>query len=80
VDHHNCHREYRAVQTILETLSEHNHIHQYILQRINTNVFPDIEALMHNFKLTTSQLAANLQMPGQHTRGTVVVTEFAVSE
>jgi len=55
----------------VETLSEHNHIHQYILQRINTNVFPDIEALMHNFKLTTSQLAANLQMPGQHTRGTV---------
>jgi len=55
----------------VETLSKNNHIHQYILQRINTNVFPDIEALMHNFKLTTEQLAASLQMPGEHNRGTV---------
>lgn len=55
----------------VETLSEHNHIHQYILQRINTNVFLDVEALMHNFQLTTEHLANNLQMPGQHGRGTV---------
>lgn len=55
----------------VETLSENNHIHQYILQRINTDVFLDVEALMHNFKLTTSRLSANLQMPGQHIQGTV---------
>lgn len=53
----------------VETLSENNHIHQYILQRINSNVFPDIDALMSNFELTTTQLSAHLQLPGQHMRG-----------
>ena len=28
----------------VKTLSERGHIHQYILQRINTNVFPDMDA------------------------------------
>lgn len=55
----------------VETLSEHNHIHRYILQRINTNVFPDVDALTSNFRLTTSHLNNCLQMPGQHWRGTV---------
>ncbi|MBE6656479.1 MAG: aminoglycoside phosphotransferase family protein [Ruminococcaceae bacterium] len=55
----------------VETLSEHNHIHQYILQRINTAVFPNVDALMSNFQLTTNHLAQNLQMPAQHRRGTV---------
>ena len=55
----------------VETFSEHNHIHQYILQRINTNVFPDVEALMHNFQLTTEHLENTLEMPGRHGRGTV---------
>ena len=55
----------------VETLSETNHIHKYILQRINTNVFPDIESLMSNFQLTTEHLSHNLSMPGNHTRGTV---------
>lgn len=55
----------------VQSLSEHNHIHQYILQRINTNVFPDIESLMHNFQLTTDHLENTLQMPGRHGRGTV---------
>lgn len=55
----------------VETLSENNHIHQYILQRINTNVFPDIEALMSNYQLTTAHLFKNLEMPGQHKRGMV---------
>ncbi|MBE6552674.1 MAG: aminoglycoside phosphotransferase family protein [Ruminococcaceae bacterium] len=55
----------------VETLSEHNHIHQYILQRINTNVFPDIDVLMSNFKVTTEHLSTSLQMPGHHKRGMV---------
>ncbi len=55
----------------VETLSERNHTHQYILQRINTNVFPDVDALMSNFKLTTEHLRDHLQMPGEHECGTV---------
>ncbi len=55
----------------VDTLSKNNHIHQYILQRINTNVFPDIDALMSNFKLTTEHLSNFLQMPGSHKRGIV---------
>ena len=55
----------------VNTLSESNHLHQYILQRINTNVFPDVDALMSNFQLTTSHLFDNLDMPGEHIRGTV---------
>lgn len=55
----------------IETLSETNHIHQYILQRINTNVFPDVEALMSNFQTVTKLLCESLQMPGEHKRGTI---------
>lgn len=55
----------------VETLSQHNHVHQYILQRINTNVFPDVDALMSNFQMTTKHLYEHLQMPGSHVRGTV---------
>lgn len=55
----------------IETISESNHIHQYILQRINTNVFPDVEALMNNFQTVTKILCENLHMPGEHHRGTV---------
>ena len=54
----------------VETLSEHNNIHQYILQRINTNVFPDVDKLMNNFLLVTEHLYKNLDMPGYHTKGT----------
>lgn len=55
----------------VESLSEKSHIHQYILQRINTNVFPDVDALMSNFQLTTAHLFNTLKMPGEHKRGTV---------
>ncbi len=55
----------------VETLSENNHIHQYILQCINTNVFADIDALMSNYQLTTAHLFNNLDMPGKHKRGVV---------
>ena len=55
----------------VETLSENNHVHQYILQRINTNVFPDVDALMSNFQLTSAHLFNNLNMPEHHKRGAV---------
>lgn len=55
----------------VETLSEAGHIHKYILQRINTNVFPDVDALMHNFEVTTRHLHQRLRLPGYHKRGTV---------
>lgn len=60
----------------VETLSKHSRIHQYILQRINTNVFPDVDALMHNFRLTTKHLFVNLEMPQEHIRGTVQTLRF----
>ena len=53
----------------IQTLSERGHVHQYILQRINTNVFPDADALMSNFELITEHLYANLRLPGHHSRG-----------
>ncbi len=55
----------------LKTLSEAGHIHQYTLQRINTNVFCDADRLMANYKLTTEHLAQKLVMPGEHQRGKV---------
>lgn len=55
----------------VETLSNSNRTHKYILQRVNTNVFPDIDALMSNYQLITEHLSNNLKMPGQHNRGTV---------
>ena len=55
----------------VETLSENNNVHKYILQRINTNVFPDVDALMGNFQLTTAHLSRSLIMPGLHKRGAV---------
>ena len=55
----------------VQTLSDAGHVHKYTLQRINTNVFPDVEALMENFKLTTEHLHGNLTLPGYHERGSV---------
>ncbi|MBE6917941.1 MAG: hypothetical protein E7470_08605 [Ruminococcaceae bacterium] len=55
----------------IETLSERGHVHKYTLQRINTNVFPDVDALMENFRLTTDHLYGKLRLPGQHARGSV---------
>ncbi len=55
----------------VETFSENNNIHKYILQRINTNVFPDVDILMNNFQLTSAHLYKYLNMPGKHRRGTV---------
>jgi len=57
----------------IETLSEHGHIHQYILQRINNNVFKDIDALMNNYKYVTEHLNKNLHLPGRHRKGNVQI-------
>ncbi len=55
----------------VETLSDTGHIHKYTLQRINTNVFPDVDALMENFKLTTNHLYGKFQLPGHRKIGSV---------
>lgn len=55
----------------VETLSDTGHVHKYTLQRINTNVFPDVDALMDNFKLTTNHLFGKFLLPGHGKRGSV---------
>ncbi len=55
----------------VETLSDTGHIHKYTLQRINTNVFPDVDALMENFKLTTDHLHGKFLLPGHGKKGSV---------
>jgi len=55
----------------VETFSKNKHVHKYLLQRINTNVFPDVAALINNFQLTTEHLRDRLEMPGYHRCGSV---------
>ncbi len=55
----------------VETLSDTGHVHKYTLQRINTNVFPDVDALMDNFKLTTDHLYGRFLLPGHRKKGSV---------
>ena len=55
----------------VETLSDTGHVHKYTLQRINTNVFPDVDALMGNFKLTTDWLFGRLMLAGRRKKGCV---------
>lgn len=55
----------------VETLSDTGHVHKYTLQRINTNVFPDVDALMANFKLTTDHLYGRFLLPGHGKKGSV---------
>ena len=55
----------------VETLSDAGHVHKYTLQRINTNVFPDVNALMANFRLTTDHLHGKLLLPGHGKKGSV---------
>lgn len=54
----------------VEALHENN-IYKYILQRINTNVFPNVADLMSNFQLATNHLSRFLKMPGAHNQGPV---------
>ena len=55
----------------VETLSDAGHVHKYTMQRINTNVFPDVDALMENFKLVTNHLQGRLVLPGRRKKGCV---------
>lgn len=55
----------------VETLSDRGHIHYYTLQRINTNVFPNVDVLMENFKLTTEHLHGSFLLEGQHKKGSI---------
>lgn len=54
----------------VETLSDTGHVHKYTLQRINTNVFPDVDAVMANFKLTTNHLFGKFLLKGHRKDGT----------
>lgn len=55
----------------IETKSDTGNTHRYILQRINTNVFPDADALMENYTHVTNFLAGRLLLPGRGERGSV---------
>ncbi len=55
----------------VQTLSDRGHVHTYTLQRINTNVFRDVDALMENYKLTTDHLYGKFLLPGHGKRGSV---------
>ncbi len=46
----------------IETLSENGHVHKYTLQRINNNVFRDVDLLMENYKLVTDTLYGKLKL------------------
>ena len=49
---------------LVETVSESGTTHRYTLQRINTNVFRDVETLMKNFETVTKHLSGRLSLPG----------------
>ncbi len=57
----------------VETLSDNGHIHKYTLQRINTNVFRDVDLLMENYKLVTDTLYGTLHL-GDHQKKEAVQT------
>ncbi len=46
----------------VETVSDSEHVHKYTLQRINTNVFRDVDVLMANYKLVTETLYGTLHL------------------
>ena len=55
----------------IKTLSDTGHVHKYLLQRINTEVFTDPDLLMRNYVITTRHLYGRLQLPGLKTGGSV---------
>ncbi len=55
----------------VETLSDAGHVHKYTLQRINTNVFRDVEALMENYKFVTEKLYGTLKVDEHQDKGAV---------
>lgn len=60
----------------IETVDSEEKIHKYLLQRINSNVFPDVDALMNNFEITTEHLHNHLRLPGHHRYGTVQTLHY----
>lgn len=62
----------------VETLSQAGHTHMYTLQRINTNVFPDVDALMDNFVLTTNHLRERFLLPGHGEKGSIQAAKTTV--
>lgn len=55
----------------VDTVSEDGTKHAYTLQRINTNVFRDVDALMSNFVLVTTHLKDRQFLSGQRETGCV---------
>ncbi len=55
----------------VETLSDAGHVHKYTLQRINTNVFRDVDVLMANYKLVTETLYQTLCLGEHQQKGAV---------
>ena len=55
----------------VRTLSKAGHTHWYTLQRINTNVFPNVEGLMENYQFVTEHLRNKLLLPGHTERGSI---------
>ena len=62
----------------VDTISANQHAHHYTLQRINTNVFPDVDALMANFVLTTGHLRNKLNLPGSSEKGSVQAVKTTI--
>jgi len=60
----------------VRTLSVHNNVHSYTLQRINTNVFPDVDGLMENFELVTKHLHEKMLLPGHTERGSIQMLKY----
>ncbi len=81
VDHFAIRGDVRVIEQItkgyinrtyrIETLSDTGHVHQYLLQRINTNVFTDVDGLMENFKYTTDHLHGRFFLPATTRQGAV---------
>ncbi len=57
----------------IETITENGEIHRYMLQRINTNVFPDMDALMKNYVFITDHLHGKFVLKGKNERGAVAM-------
>ncbi len=57
----------------VDTQVDGGHRHQYVLQKINTNVFRDAELLMENYKLVTDTLYGTLHL-GNHQKREAVQT------
>lgn len=57
----------------VETLSETGHTHLYTLQRVNTNIFTDMDALMENYKFVTDHLHGKFHLEGSTEKGSVTM-------